>query len=476
MRSVWLAREDDAAAAWRALSALVQEGVDPQLVHWQIGDAPQAELFDTAPVPAASPDAAAIEWPAGFAELAQRVALHDDPARFALLHRLGRKLFADARAWHDSLDDDRLQAQRMAQQVAREIHKMHAFVRFRPVCGDDGTQRHVAWFEPAHHIVRAATPFFVKRFAALHWAVATPRGCAEWDRSTLRFAPPAQARDVPRHDQGDALWLAYYRSIFNPARVKVAAMKREMPLRFWKHLPEAAAIAPLLADASARARRMVEHSEARSAPPRTAVQGAFSPRSDASLPLALRAAAARCEDCAFAAEATQTVWGEGAHAAALMLVGEQPGDREDLEGRPFVGPAGQLLRRAMAELGWPPDRVYLTNAVKHFKYEWRGKRRMHKTASQREALACERWLQAEIEAVQPAALIALGATAARSLLGRELRVLEDEGRWQPRDDGRRVLVVRHPAAILRAPPSQQAALYRQWCEQLALASAVLSDR
>jgi uracil-DNA glycosylase len=203
------------------------------------------------------------------------------------------------------------------------------------------------------------------------------------------------------------------------------------------------------------------------------VRQACTRQHDADASAALRNAAARCEDCAFAADATQMVWGEGAPGAALMLVGEQPGDREDLEGRPFVGPAGALLRRALAELGWPLQGLYLTNAVKHFKYEWRGKRRMHKTASQREAETCARWLEAEIQAVQPQALVALGATAARSLLGDGVRVLEVEGRWLPRPDGRPVLVLRHPAAILRAEPGVQASMYAQWCEHLAAAGGLL---
>lgn len=471
MRTVLLAREDDAAGVWHALSRLVREEVDPAQVRWKVATALQTDLFDdTAARPSdAELDADALPWPRGFAELVQRVALHDDAGRFALLHRIARRLHADARSWHDSLDAERLQAQRMAQQVAREIHKMHAFVRLRPLRGDDGIERRVAWFEPAHHIVRAAAPFFVRRFAALHWALATPRGCVAWNRRRLSFAPPAIANEMPRHDDGDRLWLAYYRSIFNPARVKVAAMKREMPLRFWKHLPEAAAIAPLLADAPAREQHMVEHQEQRSAAPRAAVLQACTRQHGSDAPASLRNAAARCEDCAFAADATQMVWGEGAPGAALMLVGEQPGDREDLEGRPFVGPAGALLRRALAELGWPLQALYLTNAVKHFKYEWRGKRRMHKTASQREADTCARWLEAEIQAVQPQALVALGATAARSLLGDGVRILAVEGRWLPRHDGRDVLVLRHPAAILRAEPGAQAAMYAEWCQQLGTA-------
>ena len=135
----------------------------------------------------------------------------------------------------------------------------------------------------------------------------------------------------------------------------------------------------------------------------------------------LREAAAGCRECPLGEPATQTVWGEGTPRAKLMLVGEQPGDREDLEGRPFVGPAGRMLDRALQELGWRREGLYVTNAVKHFKFEMRGKRRMHKTPGQREAMACLHWLESEIAAVRPAAIVdgatRLGAEGTRSVAG-----------------------------------------------------------
>ena len=468
----------DARGALRAISQLVRAAVSPSGVRWQAGDtALQDDLFGAPPHgrdheglhwPGADQP---VLWPEGFKALAETVALHDDLARFPLLHSLAVKLHADRRAWEDTLDPDRIALERMARQVGREIHKMHAFVRFRPVLdGDDDDARHVAWFEPAHHIVRAAAPFFATRFAAMRWAILTPRGCVAWDRQALSFAPGATRADAPLADEGDALWLTYYRSIFNPARVKVAAMKREMPVRYWKNLPEAQAIPALLAKAPQRAALMVAQSESRAAPVAAAVRAARPPPSSLATCQAL---AARCTHCGFAQHATQMVWGEGAPDAALMLVGEQPGDREDLEGRPFVGPAGQLLRNTLRELQWPLERLYLTNAVKHFKYTWRGKGRLHKSAAQREAEACAQWLEAEIQAVRPRALVALGAAAARSLLGCEETMASQEGQWFTRGDGIPVLVVRHPAAILRADEARQGALLSLWQDQLRQASGVL---
>jgi DNA polymerase len=192
---------------------------------------------------------------------------------------------------------------------------------------------------------------------------------------------------------------------------------------------------------------------------------------------ALREMTDRCRECPIGEFATQSVIGEGALTARLMLVGEQPGDQEDRQGHPFVGPAGRLLDRALEELGWSRERVYLTNAVKHFKYELRGKRRMHKTPAQREAAACLHWLEDEIGLVQPKAKVALGATAARSLLGRPVAVMSERGLWIERPDGRAVLVTLHPSALLRVIDRDEGeAAYARWVEDLRLASEYATSK
>ena len=173
-----------------------------------------------------------------------------------------------------------------------------------------------------------------------------------------------------------------------------------------------------------------------------------------------------CRACPLWQGATQTVFGEGPVAARLMLVGEQPGDREDLQGHPFVGPAGRLLDEALEQLGWPRDQLYLTNAVKHFKYELRGKRRMHKSPAQREVQACAPWLEQEIASVDPGAIVALGATAARAVLGHAVPVLANRGQWLAREDGRRVLITLHPSALLRDRGPDRDAAIAAWIEDL----------
>ena len=180
----------------------------------------------------------------------------------------------------------------------------------------------------------------------------------------------------------------------------------------------------------------------------------------------LREAAADCRECPLGEPATQTVWGEGTPRAKLMLVGEQPGDREYLEGRPFVGPAGRLLYRALKVRGWRREGLYVTNAVKHFKFEMRGKRRMHKTPGQREAMACLHWLESEIAAVRPAAIVALGAVAARSVMGRRVSVLKERGQWLEREDGIPVLLTLHPSALLRGDREQLESAFEAWLQDL----------
>lgn len=450
--------------------ALLAAGVCPEDVAWSAADA-QEGLFDAGspPTPPSAPSPAP-SVPASFVDLCRDVVLHRDSQRFALLYRLLWRLAHEPQLRHDPLDPGLLQARQMAHAVRRDIHKMRAFVRFRPVPADDGGEPlHVAWFEPDHHIVEANAPWFMRRFAQMRWALLTPDRCAAWDGVQLRLQPGADRGQAPPADAGEALWLTYYRSIFNPARLKLAMMEKEMPRRYWANLPEARLIAPLAAQAQERSLRMLQEAptEPRRKLPRPGV--AQRPAAAQGTLESLHQAMQRCTRCPLGAAATQAVPGEGPAEAALMLVGEQPGDQEDLAGRPFVGPAGQLLDRALRELGVDRSRLYLTNAVRHFKYELRGRRRIHKTASQREAAICAHWLEQEIALVRPHALLALGATAARSLLGGPVAVGQARGQWHRRGDGPPVMVTWHPSALLRLPPHEQPGAFAQFSADIARA-------
>jgi len=167
----------------------------------------------------------------------------------------------------------------------------------------------------------------------------------------------------------------------------------------------------------------------------------------------LRLAAADCRACPLYERGTQTVFGAGAAHAELMFVGEQPGDEEDKRGQPFVGPAGRLLDRALEEAGIDRRHVYVTNAVKHFKWEPRGKRRIHQKPNAREIAACHSWLEAELEVVRPRVIVCLGATAAQALLGRDFKVTQRRGEIIERD-GRTFMATVHPSAVLRSPDDE----------------------
>jgi DNA polymerase len=180
----------------------------------------------------------------------------------------------------------------------------------------------------------------------------------------------------------------------------------------------------------------------------------------------LKAATMACRECPIGEIATQSVIGEGRLQPRLMLVGEQPGDQEDLAGHPFVGPAGKLLSRALEAAGIPREQTFVSNAVKHFKFELRGKRRIHKSPAVREIAACHHWLEDEIALVRPAALVALGATAARSLTGRAVPVMAERGHWLPRPDGLEVLVTLHPSALLRVDPEDREAAFEAFVADL----------
>jgi DNA polymerase len=188
----------------------------------------------------------------------------------------------------------------------------------------------------------------------------------------------------------------------------------------------------------------------------------------------LRDEARNCRDCPLWQNATQTVFGEGDPGATVMLVGEQPGDEEDRQGLPFVGPAGRLLDRALETAGVARERIYVTNAVKHFKWEPRGKRRLHKTPAQREIDACHQWLDGEIETLKPHVIVCLGATAAKAVIGRDFKVSTMRGRFVPSPRAPFVFATLHPSALLRLRDAgEREEAFRHFVDDLALVRKAL---
>ena len=469
MRVVTLPEPDD-FDAWRAAARdLAAADVPADAIVWQVGSQP-TDLFGGAePTPApASPAPGGFSVPRAFLDLGRHVVMANDPARFSLLYTLLTRLRREPRLIEDQADPLVRKLETLAKGVRRDIHKMRAFLRFREVADEDGTPRFVAWFEPEHHIVRANAAFFVNRFASMRWSILTPEVSLHWDGQSLSEGPPATKADAPDGDPTEEVWKTYYSSIFNPARLKVGAMLKEMPRKYWKNMPETALVPQLLAGAQAREAKMIETA------PRTEGRGITGDNRRLAWE-ALREEAAGCTRCPLYKPATQTVFGEGPVDAALMFVGEQPGDQEDLAGRPFVGPAGQMFDRALAEAAIDRSAVYVTNAVKHFKFEPRGKRRIHAKPGAGEIDACRWWVEQEQMLVRPRVTVALGATAARSLFGRVMTIGKERGRELRLADGGSAWITVHPSYLLRLPdPAQAEVEYARFVEDLKLAAAALA--
>lgn len=443
MRVATLDEEDDFDGWRRAARTLALAGVPAADVVWQVGPAP-ADLFGDEAEPD-RPDAPAFSVPRPFVDLARTVIAHADPERFSLLYALLLRLRAAPGLMQDHADPLLRRLEEMAKAVRRDIHKMRAYLRFREVA-DEGGARFVAWYEPDHHIVRMNAGFFVRRFATMRWSILTPELSIHWDGETLGEGPPATRADAPEGDPVEEAWKTYYASIFNPARLKVGAMLKEMPKKYWRNMPETALVPALIAGAQAREAEMVARSDDKGA-----VGGNARIAWEA-----LRDEAAGCTRCPLHGPATQTVFGEGPIDAGLMFVGEQPGDQEDLAGTPFVGPAGQLFDRALAEAGVDRARTYVTNAVKHFKFEQRGKRRIHSKPNGAEIDACRWWIDQERDLVKPPVTVALGATAARSLMGKVVTIGATRGRALALADGSEAWVTVHPSYLLRIEDRQKA--------------------
>jgi len=388
-RLVALAREDD-FEGWRAAArTLARAGVPADQVVWQVGTQ-ATDLLAGDPVVA--DEGISFPVPRAFVALAGRAILHRDPQRFGLLYAALLRVVQNPRVMDDRADPLLRRIGDLQRATGREIHKMHAFVRFREV-GAGESRRFVAWFEPEHHSLMAGARFFADRFPNMLWSILTPGGSVHWDGTALTEGPAAQRHDAPAGDGMEDLWASYYAAIFNPARLMTRAMKKEMPKKYWRNMPETALVPGLVADARRRETAMLE------AMPRDA------PRGRVRVPVVrdelgqLQAEAAGCRRCGLCRDGGGA-FGAGPRDAAMMIVGDRPGST-----------AATLMRQAMAAVGLEDGAVYVTYAVKH-------------AASglvAAEIEACRWWLEQERAMVRPRAVIAVGGVAARALAGHEMR-------------------------------------------------------
>lgn len=408
MQRIVLKSETDWEGWRQAARALVLTGVEPDALTWAVGG-------KTAPLPDAT---GSFHVPRALVSLVSQAIQARDAERFGLLYSLVWRVNAGEKLLEDDSDPDLSLARRMALAVRTDAHRMRTNMRFLPVPEDGGT-RFLGWFEPAHFVLQANAQLIVRRFPDLTLSIVTPDGAAHWDGTSLLFG--SGLRHAEDDEALQAWWERHRDTLLEQATDDVS-------------VPEAEAV-----------------DEA----PRPPDQPALGPvvlhaRRD---PALLRSAkeASACRRCPLYEPATQVVFGEGPADASVMFVGEQPGDQEDVIGRPFVGPAGQMMDRAMEEAGIDRRTVYVTNAVKHFKFAPRGKRRIHQTPEVPEIQACRFWLDVERTHVRPRFLVAMGGSAARSLLGRAVTIGRERGRPIEMPDGQTVFVTVHPSFLLRVP-------------------------
>ena len=438
-----------------AARSLIAADLPPESVVWTSGAA--ADLFGDPVLPAGEP----LSLPRAAADLVQLVVCHRDPERWGLLYRLVWRLTRGERALLEVMSDPLVhRLAMMGKAIRRDLHKMHAFLRFRRVEMAAG-ERFVAWFEPDHHILAAAAPFFRDRFGSLVWTILTPQGRVSWTGGALVFGPPATRDEEAAGDGFEEGWRDYYESTFNPARLNTTAMRTEMPKKYWRNMPETAAIPAMVRAAVSRVDGMMKRDPViairRNPDKAVAAMQEAGPYSLEELNRIIAGSEPLVPG------ATRAVLGEGPVGASIAFVGEQPGDQEDLQGRPFVGPAGQLLDRALEEAGIARSGTYLTNAVKHFKFVQRGKRRIHESPTAGEVKHYRWWLERELDLVRPRLVVALGATAALALTGKVVPVGRNRGPFRFAD--RPGFLTVHPSSLLREPdPAAREAAFRAYCD------------
>ncbi|KND60754.1 Uracil-DNA glycosylase, putative family 6 [Candidatus Burkholderia verschuerenii] len=463
MRSIVL---DPSFASWRASArTLLIEGVHPRDVDWQESDA-SATVFGTVGRTSGPADPNAPKPPkiAGtFLRMLETAACYRAPDRWPFLYRaLWRWTQGDrAVASGEDEDEDGHRLRRMIKAVQTEETHMRKVLRFRHRDPSLGPPEFISWFEPVHDLLEHAAMHFATRMGNATWMIATPHSAAFWDGALLRVDRTSEPEEKPADfgepagmngeavsgDAIEALWLAYYESTFTTALENAAKMASHMPVRYWKSPPDDRIDPTLISRADPYSRRD-RHPRNVPSDMEVTINTDLEPIKGTLLnaPPSL----AECKRCALWRNATQPVAGIGPANARVMLVGEQPGDQEDREGTPFVGPAGKLLDEAIAEAGLSRESLYLTNAVKHFKWETRGSddERLHSPPAQRKREACRYWLDEELNRIAPKVVVALGATALKALTGHRTALSEYLGKTIEHK-GRIVVPTYHPSYLLR---------------------------
>jgi probable DNA metabolism protein len=410
MQRVALSHETDWDGWRQAARGLVLAGHPPDRIDWTVGNDPN---------PAPAPVSGTFNVPRPLVMLASVAIQARQPERFGLLYSLVWRAHAGENVLADATDPDLRLARRLALAVRAEAHRMRTLMRFLPV---DGGTRYLGWYAPAHFVLPANASLMTKRFPNLAFSIVTPDGSAHWEGSAHPDSTDFRFGSALRQPADDAALAAWWDQ--HGTAVRAEATTQSLPPD-----PEDLDEAPRLPD-----------------------QPALGPvvLPTVTIPPPARDALA-CERCPLFGPAIQTVFGEGPPHATVMFVGEQAGDQEDTIGRPFVGPAGQLMDRAFEAAGIDRRTVYITNAVKHFKFVERGRRRIHQTPDVKEIEACRFWLDQESALIKPRLTVLMGGSAARALLGRPVTIGRERGRPIHLPNGQTVFVTVHPSYLLRLP-------------------------
>lgn len=384
--------------------------------------------------------------PREYFEKAYVVSAFRDDSTWDLLYRIAwRILHEQKQLLKIPLDSDIQELESRYRLVMRDVHKMKAFVRFKEIKQENKVV-YMAWHRPDHRIVRLAAPFFKDRFNGMNWVIMTEDETMSWDQTELTFSEGIPAHKALMEDSSEDLWLTYYRSIFNPARIKIGAMKKELPVRHWKTLPETELITSLINEAPNRLKEFYDSQRP------TITQNRQLDFSEISAGLN------SCKACGICEKATAPVMGEGPLNARIMFIGEQPGNEEDLNGQPFIGPAGQLLNKALNRRGFKRDEIYVTNAVKGFKWIFQNNMRWHRTANASEISACKPWLKQELGLIKPEIVVCLGRSAAQSILGKMIKMEDVRGKFFASAVCEKTIILPHPSSILRIQDENERAL------------------
>jgi probable DNA metabolism protein len=445
MPRIVLTRETD-LDGWRtATRAHVRAGSPPETLTWAI---------DVTGNPLPSPlgeGGGSFGVPRALVTLAGQAIQARDPGRFDLLYRLIWRAQAGEPVLEQRNDPELIRARRLALAVRAEAHRMRAHLRFLALSNTDqarqGTPLHLGWYAPSHFVLEANAQLLARRFVRLRFVILTPEASAHWDGTDLRFGPGLDPDLVPDDAALSAQWHDYRPDILANTRAGTSIPPAES-LDEDPRPPDRASIGPVV----------------------------LTRERDPALIAAAQDASA-CRRCPLGDPATQTVFGEGPAGASLLFIGEQPGDQEDIIGRPFVGPAGQVLDRALEEAGIDRRTIYITNAVKHFKFIPRGRKRIHQTPESPEIQVCGFWLDVERVQQRPRLTILMGATAARAVLGRPVTIGRERGRACRLPDGAQGFITAHPSFILRVPDEasrarEYAALVADLREAARLASEI----